>query len=178
MPSQRNRVLLIEGRYALALLNPKPADKDHSILNYYPISSFEIPLSELSHIYTYIHLIDSLLTPFAYDILRSQQQLGYILFSFIQSFGNTIGYSFVIQGNKENPLAMDQAIETCISDFDAYLQDLSEEKLALVISGVHSKVSSPDSDLKKRTDRIWFYITDRNEQYEVKEAILKILDSG
>jgi insulysin len=119
-------------------------------------------------------MISSLLSPFAYNYLRTDRMLGYIVSTSSMSIGRSSYLYVLIQGNKEPPPDMDNHIEEMLRKFkEQELGRLGVRNFYSLRNTIIDMFQEPDETLGDRTDRIWKEIVSRYQDFHLKEKLIE-----
>lgn len=132
-----NKVTTLEAPSSKSLVyraaNPNSEDTNNAIVNYYQIAGFE-KLNE-AKIQSFLGLFNSQ----SFEYLRTQRQLGYVVFANPVKARDVIGIGVFVEGSAKNPLAMDEEIEGFLSYFADYLKNADQSSLdAELDSGIEN----------------------------------------
>jgi insulysin len=108
-----------------------------------------------------------------YALLRTEKQLGYIVFASPFSILDVPGMAFIVQ----SPSASSRAIYDETSNFlkaqKASLETLKEEAFERYKQAVIARLEEKDTNLYQRSNRYWSEIDRNNENFDTKEALIK-----
>lgn len=99
-------------------------------------------------------LNEILSTPF-YSQLRTQKQLGYIVFANYLPMGDVPGIALIVQSPVANPIELEEYFNQFISQAKEHLASLSDQQLEEFRQGLQSRLLQPDMRLSERTQRYW-----------------------
>lgn len=123
-----------------------------------------------------LEITSSLISSYAYDYLRTQRLLGYIVSSNNYNVGQSAYLYVGVQGNKESPEVVDNHIENMLRDFKTdELLNLTDEKFDNLKVSIKQQLETKDLSLSDRTARIWREIVDRDRDFEIRNKLLKLL---
>ncbi len=109
-------------------------------------------------------------SPF-YNQLRTEKQLGYIVFGTPLKLGKAPGLAFVVQ----SPVAEPQELEAHINDFVGNLRvtidNMSPQQLERFKQSVITKVMKKDKNLTARSNRFWRDIDEEALEFDSHEAL-------
>ncbi|EKU21330.1 insulysin [Nannochloropsis gaditana CCMP526] len=115
----------------------------------------------------------------AYQRLRTEQQLGYIVFAFLRRLNGGQGLSVVVQSPSASPPQLDGFIEDWMADFrEKELGTLSDEDFESHLLAVESMKLEKDKRLSEEAYRHWAQIVERRYDFyrEKREvAVLRTL---
>ena len=110
----------------------------------------------------YALLGEILSAPF-YSKLRTEQQLGYIVFETPLPLRKAPGLAFIVQSPNTDPVTLEQHIDQFLADSAPRLQAMTEAELMGFKTSVLSRINRKATRLSERTNRYWQEI-DRDEQ--------------
>nr|WP_256423103.1 insulinase family protein [Marinobacterium sp. xm-d-579] len=121
-------------------------------------------------------LINELLsTPF-YTQLRTEQQLGYVVFSNFLPIGETPGVGLTVQSPTADSQALKQAYSDFLSGWRAGLVAELEQNIDQYRASLRSRIASPSKRLADETERLWREIDRDNLNFDTREQLLTALD--
>jgi secreted Zn-dependent insulinase-like peptidase len=122
-------------------------------------------------------LINELLsTPF-YTQLRTEQQLGYVVFSNFLPIGETPGVGLTVQSPTADSQALKQAYSDFLSGWRAGLAAELEQNIDQYRESLRSRIASPSKRLADETARLWREIDRDNLNFDTREQLLAALDN-
>ncbi|NRQ01014.1 insulinase family protein [Marinobacterium sp. xm-d-530] len=122
-------------------------------------------------------LINELLsTPF-YTQLRTEQQLGYVVFSNLLPIGETPGVGLTVQSPTADSQALKQAYSDFLSGWRAGLAAELEQNIEQYRASLRSRIASPSKRLADETERLWREIDRDNLNFDTREQLLTALDN-
>jgi secreted Zn-dependent insulinase-like peptidase len=102
-----------------------------------------------------------------FDILRTQEQLGYIVRQSTRALGPSIGVRFVIQSER-NPVYLEERIESFLSGVAKLLDEMTVEEFKAHIAALISRLVAKKRRLADETDVYWGQIL--LQQYEFEKV--------
>jgi insulysin len=95
----------------------------------------------------------------AFDILRTKEQLGYIVFcSELQLSGaSLLGLRLVVQSER-NPAYLEQRVETFLDTMKSKIEDMETDDFEQFKTGLRHKWTEVIKDLKKERAKFWEHI--------------------
>ncbi len=91
----------------------------------------------------------------AFEILRTQQQLGYIVFTYKEQHQGVAGLGFIVQSNVQSPAVVDRRIEGFLTQLRQLVVDMDDEEWSSHIAAVVTAKTEPDKRLSQEIDRAW-----------------------
>ncbi|XP_071572686.1 nardilysin [Temnothorax nylanderi] len=137
------------------LKNINKIDANSVVTNYYQADVTSIELSVL------IDLMIMIMEEPLFHRLRTQEQLGYLVFCNLLDINGILGYSITVhtQADKYTTEHVDQRIEEFLKSFNKILEDFSEEELDDVKEALRKLKQCADIDLEEEVSRNWTEIT-------------------
>jgi secreted Zn-dependent insulinase-like peptidase len=122
-----------------------------------------------------ILLNEILSTPF-YTQLRTEQQLGYIVFSNYLPIADRPGIALVVQSPTANIEALQTAYKQFIAQWRQQLPIRLDAEIEDFKASVRARIASPSKRLSEETARLWREIDRDNGQFDSKEQLLKAIE--
>ncbi|MGB0467833.1 MAG: insulinase family protein [Pontibacterium sp.] len=115
-------------------------------------------------------------SPF-YNRLRTEQQLGYVVFETPLPLQKAPGLAFVVQSPTTDPLALEAHINNFIHAMDKQIQALDNNQLEGYKRSVISRVLKDENSLSARTVRYWHQIDRNKGDFLSREALAKAISA-
>ena len=115
-------------------------------------------------------------SPF-YQTLRTEKQLGYIVFGTPLTLGNAPGLAFVVQSPVAEPLALEQHIQAFVEDLGGNIDAISQEHLNQFKQSLIAKLLKQDKNLTARSNRFWKDIEEEDLQFDSHQALAQAVAS-
>lgn len=126
-------------------------------------------------------LSELLSTPF-YNELRTQQQLGYIVFSNYLPVRRVPGMALVVESPKKSPQELLKAQNDFLDQAEQQLTHLTAEQLTMYKQSLLSRINREDTSLNDRSGRFWQAIDHNDEQFDYRKrlsnAVNKVTPAG
>jgi secreted Zn-dependent insulinase-like peptidase len=145
--------------------NTNMQDTNGLIVNYYQVGVRNYT------IFSSLVLLRGLLNEDAFSYLRTQKQLGYVVFASIEAFGMIDGVSFTIEGSQAPPHEMDREIETFLGIFDQKLRNMTKASFKALQRNVAMLLTEKDQKLSDKTQRYWKRIVQGDLRFDVMEEL-------
>ena len=136
------------------------------------ISYYQIPETDNRERARYALLGRLLANPF-FNSLRTEQQLGYVVFAGPRPFEKHPGVIFVVQSPKLDPIGIEDRVEQFLNDQKAVLSGLTEQELEQYRQGLIGDLLKKDDNMDERNGRFWQGIASDELDFENR---LKIAD--
>jgi len=99
-----------------------------------------------------------------YNDLRTQNQLGYVVFASPYTLSEVPGLVFVVQSPTASPSAIESHINRFIREFSDRLTDMTDDEYHAQQQGLLSRILEREHDLNARSGRYWNELD--NEEFE------------
>ncbi len=123
----------------------------------------------------YTLLGEILEAPF-YTSLRTEQQLGYVVFATPLQMQDVPGMAFVIQSPGKHPDQIAGAVDTFLLDMQQKLADMTAEQLDTYKRSVLSRINQKETSLYQLTGRYWREIDRREYAFNSREKLSKSIE--
>ena len=138
------------GGYRLAYPEPNLND-ENSAASFY----FQLP-SRSPQEYMYLHLLAEVLEQPFYGSLRTQQQLGYVVYSGVKNRENTYSLAFVVQSSTVDGPEITRRIEGFLHvELPTILDNLTQSEFERFQQGIVVRRLEPDQRLTSQASRFW-----------------------
>mmetsp|Transcript_41918 Transcript_41918/g.100697 ORF Transcript_41918/g.100697 Transcript_41918/m.100697 type:complete len:1075 (+) Transcript_41918:137-3361(+) len=112
-------------------------------------------------------MINQLVREPAFNQLRTDEQLGYIVHSSIKTSGDNIkGLLFLIQSDAFDPIHVENRIEHFLSGFRKRLVDMSDEEFQTNIDSLVVSFLEKNKNLGEESSRYWHVILNKTYQFQ------------
>ncbi|WP_299199193.1 insulinase family protein [uncultured Amphritea sp.] len=118
----------------------------------------------------YALLSEIISAPF-YSSLRTEQQLGYVVFATSLSMRNAPGLAFVVQSPNTNPIGLEQQIDIFIDKMKSSLNEMDETELEAFKSSVISRINQKENRMGELTERYWQEIDRGDLNFDSREQL-------
>jgi len=124
----------------------------------------------------YGDLLQQIIQPVFYDDLRTKQQLGYSVWSFVQHLAGFTNFCCVIQSPAYDPIVLDTRIETFLNEtFTTFLKELTEEQFQQEVAAVAAKKMEKWTKLAQEVKYHWEEITNETFMWNRREVYVEQL---
>mmetsp|Transcript_7239 Transcript_7239/g.13383 ORF Transcript_7239/g.13383 Transcript_7239/m.13383 type:complete len:941 (-) Transcript_7239:109-2931(-) len=139
---------------------------NNAIINYYQFGQYE-PSK-----WAPVLLLSKILSDEGFTVLRTEQQLGYIVFAEGSRDLGDMGIFVLVQGSYKNPREMNEAIKTFLNNLEIEPGDFEELKYA-----VSNSLLIPDISLEDMSYRIWNEISSNRFEFDNTRLAAEVLDT-
>ena len=121
-----------------------------------------------------LSLLASLVSEPAFNVLRTKEQLGYIVFALPRASTGTMGLRFLIQSEKDS-VYLETRVEAFLDHMKEFLDNMSEEEYEKHKAGViHKKLEKP-KNLHGESARFWTAVEDGYYDFERRKCLIVIV---
>ena len=125
------------------------ADDNGAVVLYYEVSHRDTRDS------VSLDLLAQIANKPAFEILRTQQQLGYIVFTYKEQHQGVTGLGFIVQSNVVSPAVVDRRVEGFLGKLREILAAMEDEEYTSHIEAVVTAKTEPDKRLAQEVNRAW-----------------------
>jgi insulysin len=113
-----------------------------------------------------VSLLQHLLREPAFNQLRTEEQLGYIVHSSVKTNGENIkGLAILIQSDSFDPIHLDERIEVFLLGFRTKLVEMTAEDFEANVDSVCQNLTQKDKNLGEESSKYWQVITNRTYHF-------------
>ncbi|XP_065640092.1 nardilysin isoform X1 [Hydra vulgaris] len=145
-------------------------DPNSSIMVYFQIGPISLRL------YAIASIVKVIMDEPLFDILRTQQQLGYTIYCSVHETNSILGYSIAVhtEANKFSPDHVDKKIMEFVSTFFMKLKDMSHEEYNDYINSYVKHLKQADLSLNDECRRNWREIFNSNYIFDRRQRLISI----
>eukprot|EP01117_Protostelium_nocturnum_P001720 TRINITY_DN1211_c1_g1_i1.p1 TRINITY_DN1211_c1_g1~~TRINITY_DN1211_c1_g1_i1.p1 ORF type:complete len:362 (-),score=104.75 TRINITY_DN1211_c1_g1_i1:40-1125(-) len=148
---------------------PNQHDQNSTIWNFYSNGVKSIKNSVL------IELLASIIETPLYDNLRTKEQLGYIVSSVVQTFGNTNGFAVVIQSHHTELLVINRKIENFFEIFYDILKGMTESDLQVFVQSLKANKEQKFNKLSEELKFNWQEVCSAEFRFDRRKLFVEQL---
>jgi len=178
-PDERNvkfstdQTVRISGNYTLTSEVPNVKDQNSVVYSLYQYGRGGDDEALLSNILSFIASRP------CYNTLRTQEQLGYIVWSGVDSRSDVYDFYIVVQSGVYSADFVRARVNVFVEEtLQPIIQNLPEEEYAKHVQTLRDQLSNPDTRISTVTARFWKEISLQRYDFERKQRMLDIIDSG
>jgi len=123
----------------------------------------------------YFGLLGQVLHPAFFADLRTDKQLGYVVYASPMPLMEVPGLAFVVQSPVADPDTLSDQVERFIDEHREILADMSEEEFQRQKAALRSQLLEKDQRLNERSNRYWREIDRENYAFNTHEQIAEEL---
>ncbi|MGD8108425.1 pitrilysin [Pantoea sp. FN0302] len=120
-------------------------------------------------------LLSQIIQPWFYNQLRTQQQLGYAVFTFPMSVGRQWGIGFLLQSNSKQPALLLQRYEAFYADAEKRLRGLSQQDFAQYQAALINELQQRPQTLDEEAARYGKDFYRENYAFDTREQVIEQL---
>ena len=106
-----------------------------------------------------------------FNSLRTEQQLGYVVFAGPRPFERHPGIVFVVQSPTLDPVGLEQRVDQFLLEQQEVLANLTEEELETYRQGLIGDLLKKDDNMDDRSGRFWQSIASAELDFDNREKI-------
>ena len=134
------------------------------------VSYYQLPRSDNRTRAKYALLGRLLGNPF-FNSLRTEQQLGYVVFAGPRPFERHPGIVFVVQSPKLDPVGLEKRVDQFLLDQQAVLANLTDQELDTYRQGLIGDLLKKDDNMDGRNGRFWQGIASGELDFDNRQKI-------
>ncbi len=141
--------ILTLGTQEPRLINVKIDHNDSGVLMYLQAPDDSTPSQAA------VTLLSEIISAPFYDQLRTEQQLGYIVFASPLTIRKKAGLGLVVQSPSTSAPTIIERMNSFLANFSESLQQMTDEQLIQFKASVLARINEQDRQLNDRTNRYW-----------------------
>lgn len=126
---------------------------------------------------TIIDLFVQMIHDTTYEILRTKEQLGYIVWTTAFAVEGVRGVRITVQSPAADPLFLENRAEACLKVCEAFVREMSEEDFKKHRQAVIARIMEKDDHLAQESERYWDAILRNKKVMDTREMEVKHLES-
>uniref|UniRef100_A0A6A7G622 Insulin-degrading enzyme-like isoform X2 n=1 Tax=Hirondellea gigas TaxID=1518452 RepID=A0A6A7G622_9CRUS len=103
----------------------------------------------------------------AFDVLRTKEQLGYLVWTKIISNSGVMGFEIVVQSSSKCPKYLKRREEVFLQNFRSKLQSMKPEKFKKYVEAISVILSKKPENLSLQAGKFWSEISRRRYQFDI-----------
>lgn len=108
-----------------------------------------------------------------YNDLRTEKQLGYVVFASSLPVLEVPGIAFIVQSPNTGPAALEKNVNDFINTYADVLRDMSDENFARQKQALLTRILQKDQNLQARSNRYWNDIDRKRYKFDLRERLAK-----
>ncbi len=116
-------------------------------------------------------LMSQIISPAFFEELRTERQLGYIVFASQMTMFEVPGFALVVQSPIAGPDVLDDHMDAFVRSFHPELKDLSPDELQRHKTALVNNILEEETQLQERTNRYWTELDQEHFQFDLRERI-------
>lgn len=121
-------------------------------------------------------LLSQILSPFAFNYLREQKQLGYLAGSGYMPICNVPGLAIYVQSHQLTSEVLLTELEACLILFVDQLGQMSEQELRAHKDAVIHQYNEQPSNMSQKSQQLWISIGNKDQGFDQKHRIATEID--
>jgi len=120
-------------------------------------------------------LTEILASPF-YNQIRTEKQLGYIVFATSLQMNKTPAIAFIVQSPIANAHTLEKNIDQFLDEWDQKLLEVSDQDLSQFKRSVISRITRKDNTLSAQTNRYWRELDWQETNFDTRERLAESVE--
>eukprot|EP00761_Pharyngomonas_kirbyi_P008215 gb/GECH01008226.1/.p1 GENE.gb/GECH01008226.1/~~gb/GECH01008226.1/.p1 ORF type:complete len:885 (+),score=190.80 gb/GECH01008226.1/:1-2655(+) len=113
-----------------------------------------------------LDLLVQIMSNDVFETLRTQEQLGYIVFTGLRQDNNVQALRVLVQSSAKGPEYIDSRIEEVVGSIETKIEEMPEETYKSYVSSLIQKKRQKDQDMFREAMRHWKEISNRSYQFD------------
>lgn len=151
--------------------NENIEDQNNLLLNYYQYGPYVFNSSFL------LGIINEKLANDAFNYLRGELQLGYLVTSMKINLYGVVGVAVVVQGSVADPLTMDEKTEEFLQIFSDSVMNMTDEEFEAIRQSNIKILTEGDKEIEERTSFVWDEIRSQFYEFDKREKAIDFLEN-
>ena len=122
-------------------------------------------------------LLSQIASPAFFEELRTEKQLGYIVFASAMTLFEVPGIALVVQSPVQPPAALAEQIGTFLRGFSSTLRDMGSEEYARHQAALIGNIMEDETRLQDRTNRYWNELDRGHYEFDLRERLVSAVQS-
>ena len=122
-------------------------------------------------------LLVKLMAPTFFEELRTEKQLGYIVFATNMTILETPGVAFIVQSPIADPTALQEHVDAFVREFAEVVDKLDADTFERHRSALINELLEADSTLEDRTDRYWTELDREYYAFDLREKLAGAIEA-
>jgi len=122
-------------------------------------------------------LLAQIIGPAYYHKVRTEEQMGYVVFATPYSLLEVPALAFIVQSPSHTAEDIHQQTTGFIADFHDQLKAMSEAEFNRHKEALVARLTEPDKTLEQRSDRFWTEIDQQNKDFNTMASIASIVSA-
>ncbi len=113
-------------------------------------------------------------TPF-YQELRTEQQLGYVVFASASPMRDVPGVMMAIQSPNTSPASLEMRVREFLTEFEQTLHDMPQAEVERQRRALVSRLLERPQTLTEQTERYWSDITEKRTKFDTRQRLAETI---
>jgi len=167
----KEQVLKPEEELEIHAINPIKGDENSATIVAY---QFGLPtIAERIH----FAILSEVISRPCFEVLRTQHQLGYVVFGFAQQHASIVEVRVIVQGASKSPNTVELLIEETVQNITGLIENMSQKEFDERKATLRTELTKKDSTMSEYAQRHWDQISEQTYCFEKRHYQLEYLDS-
>jgi len=151
--------------------NENIEDQNNLLLNYYQYGPYNFNTSFL------LGIINEKLANDAFNYLRGELQLGYLVTSIKMNLYGVVGIALVVQGSVADPLTMDEKAEVFLQIFSDSVVNMTDDEFEAIRQSNIKILLEGDKEIEERVSFVWDEIRSQFYEFDKRSKGIAFLEN-
>ena len=120
-------------------------------------------------------LVASIIEPDFYLQMRTNQQLGYIVWSFSQRLEDRLFMRFIIQSATHGPFELSRRVETWLQKSGGLFDNLTDEEFERHRKSLIVSLEKETDSIAEETERLYYLATEEKGNFKMKKQLAAVV---
>ena len=111
----------------------------------------------------------------AFQVLRTQEQLGYIVAMYTKSYKHVSYFTVLVQSNVKSPEYCSTRIEEFLKKYKDEIRKITDEEFQKLCKAVEVQNTKKPLNLAEETDFLWSKVNDRTYDFDMKRKLPEMI---
>mmetsp|Transcript_25433 Transcript_25433/g.46173 ORF Transcript_25433/g.46173 Transcript_25433/m.46173 type:complete len:1008 (+) Transcript_25433:55-3078(+) len=123
-------------------------------------------------------MISGLIDRPVFDVLRTQHQLGYVVFGFVTAHRDILEVRVLVQGFRETPDVVEELIESTVQNLTSQFANLDDKEFEVRKASLRSDLVKPPANLASFAGKFWGQIWDKTYCFDKAQREVRFMDGA
>jgi insulysin len=169
VPERRIVQLPVGHHFVVQKPEPNPDNNNSAIYHYYQVGPDDVEVE------VQLQTIAQIAHEPAFDILRTKQQLGYLVWSDVRNYYGICGYRFIIQSSVKDPDYIHERIEEFIVELRQIIAGMSDTQFEDHKNGLIVRLEEKDKSLQHEAAYYWEEVSSHKYMFDRRLALARLI---
>jgi len=160
-------------KYTVRTQHPDPLNTNACVKSY---RQYDRRIGQTKQGVLYATLLDKSAKKIIYDTLRTEEQLGYIVWSFALIKEKVPGFVIEVQSSTYNASYLDSRIEALTPKIDKAIKNMNKEQFQALVQTMKDEISRPPMGSDAQNGFFWMKIMKQDYRFNLWQSYMELLD--